>query len=37
MVLVKNLKIFHVFSFGKIKQEKVFEDILGKKKSFLRL
>ena len=37
MVSVKNLKIFHVFSFGKIKQENVFEDILGRKKIFLRL
>ena len=37
MVLVKNLKFFHVFIFGKNKQETVFEDILGRKKSFLRL
>ena len=32
MVLVKNLKFFHVFISGKIRQENVFEDILGKKK-----
>ena len=37
MVSVKNLKIFHVSIFGKIKQENVFEDILGRKKSFFRL
>ena len=35
MVSVKNLKIFHVFIFGKIKQENVCEDILGRKKAFL--
>ena len=37
MVLVKNLKFFHVFIFVKIRQENVFEDILGRKKSFFRL
>ena len=35
MVSVKNLKIFDVFIFGKIKQENVCEDILGRKKAFL--
>ena len=37
MALVKNLKFFHPFIFGKTKQGTVFEDILGRKKSFLRL
>ena len=32
MGLAKNLKFFHVFIFGKIRKENVFEDILGKKK-----
>ena len=31
-VLVKKLKFFHVFIFGKTKQGTVFEDILGRKK-----
>ena len=35
MVLVKNLKIFHVFIFGKIREENVFDDILERKKAFL--
>ena len=37
MVLVKNWKFFHVFIFVKIRQENVFEDILGRKISFFRL
>ena len=37
MVLVKNWTFFHVFIFVKIRQENVFEDILGRKKSFFRL
>ena len=35
MVLVKNLKIFHVFFFGKIREENVFDNILERKKAFL--
>ena len=35
MVLVKNLKIFHLFIFGKISQQNVFDDILERKKTFL--
>ena len=35
MVLVKNLKIFHLFIFGKISQQNVFDDILERKKAFL--
>ena len=35
MVLIKNLKIFHLFSFGKIREENVFDDILERKKAFL--
>ena len=35
MVLVKNLKFFHVFIFGKIRQENVFDNILERKKAFL--
>ena len=35
MVLVKNLKIFHLFIFGKIKEESVFDDILERKKAVL--
>ena len=34
MVSVKNLKFFF-FIFGKIKQENVCEDILGREKAFL--
>ena len=34
MVLVKNLKIFHLFIFGKISQQNVFDDILDSKKAF---
>ena len=36
MVLVKNWKFFHVFIFVKTKQENMFEDILGRIKSFFR-
>ena len=32
MVLVKNLKFFHVFIFGKIRQENMFDNILERKK-----
>ena len=35
MVLVKNLKFLHVFIFGKITQQNVFDVILAKQKSFL--
>ena len=35
MVLIKNLKIFHLFIFGKIREESVFDDILERKKAFL--
>ena len=35
MVLVKNLKFFHLFIFGKIREENVFDDILERKKAFL--
>ena len=35
MVLVKNLKIFHLFIFGKITEENVLDDILERKKAFL--
>ena len=35
MVLITNLKIFHVFIFGKIREENVFDDILERKKAFL--
>ena len=35
MVLVKNLKIFYLFIFGKIREENVFDDILERKKAFL--
>ena len=35
MVLVKNLKFFHVFIFGKIRQENVFDNILKTKKAYL--
>ena len=34
MVSVKNWKFFHDFIFVKIRQENVFEDILGRKKAF---
>ena len=34
MVSVKNWKFFHDFIFVKIRQEDVFEDILGRKKAF---
>ena len=36
MVLTKNLKFFHLFIFGKISNENVFDNILEtKKKAFL--
>ena len=35
MVLVKNLKNFHLFIFGKIREENVFDDILERKQAFL--
>ena len=35
MVLVKNLKNFPFFIFGKIREENMFGDILERKKAFL--
>ena len=35
VVLIKNLKFFHVFIFGKIRQENVFDNILERNKAFL--
>ena len=35
MVLIKNVKIFHLFIFGKIREENVFDHILEMKKAFL--
>ena len=35
MVLVKSLKIFHLFIFGKIREDSVFDNILERKKAFL--
>ena len=35
MVLVKNLKIFHLFIFGQISEHNPFDDILERKKAFL--
>ena len=35
MVLIKNLKIFHLFIFGKIREENVFNNILERKKAVL--
>ena len=35
MVLVQNLKFVHVFIFGKIRQENVFDNILETKKAYL--
>ena len=35
IVLVRNLKFFHLSIFGKIRQENVFDDILERKKAFL--
>ena len=35
MVLIKNLKIFHLLIFGKISKQNVFDDILERKKVFL--
>ena len=37
MVLVKNLKIFHLFLFGKISYRNAFDDILERKKVFLTI
>ena len=37
MVLIKNLKFFHLFSFGKMRKENVFDNILERKKSFFIL
>ena len=34
IVFTKKLKFFHLFIFGKIGQENVFEDIVGRKKAF---
>ena len=34
MVLVKNLKIFQFFIFGKISKQNVFDDVLERKKHF---
>ena len=34
MVLVKNLKFFHLLCLSKIAQEKVFADLLDKKEAF---
>ena len=35
VVLIKNLKFSHVFIFGKIRQENVFDNILERNKAFL--
>ena len=35
MVLVKNLKIFHLYIIGKISYQNVFGDILERKQAFL--
>ena len=35
MVLVKNLKFFHVFVFGKINHQNVFDVILERQNTFL--
>ena len=35
MVLVKDLKFFNPFIFGKIRDKNVFDDILARKKAFL--
>ena len=35
MFLVKHLKFFHLFIFGKISQQNVFDAILESKKAFL--
>ena len=35
MVLVKNLKFFYLFIFGKIRDKNVFDNILERKKAFL--
>ena len=32
MVLIKNLKFFHLFIFGKMRKENVFDNILERKK-----
>ena len=35
MVLIKNLKNFHLIIFGKIREENVFDNILARKNPFL--
>ena len=35
MVLVKNLKFFYLFIFGKIRHENLFDDILEGKKALI--
>ena len=35
MVLIKNVKNFHLFIFGKMREENVFNNILQRKKAFL--
>ena len=35
MVLVKSLKFYHVFIFGKISQQNVFDVVLESQKAFL--
>ena len=35
MVLIKNMKMFNLFIFGKIREENVFDHILERKKAFL--
>ena len=35
MAFVKHLKFFHLFIFGKIRQENLFDNILEGKKTFL--
>ena len=35
MILVKNLKFFHLLSLSKIDREKVFAEVLDKKGAFL--
>ena len=37
MVLIKNLKIFHLFIFGPIRKENVFDNILERKKLFFTI
>ena len=35
MVLIQNLKFFHLFIFGRIRKENGFDNILERKKAFL--